>query len=99
MDPNGYILTNHHVVGRADRISVKLNDGRTLDATVVGTEPQTDLAVIRIKETIFPTCGWPTATRWASATGYSPSAARRSRKDHDDRHHQRQGARYRRRAL
>ena len=54
VDPQGYILTNHHVVGRADRISVKLNDGRTLDATVVGTDPQTDLAVIRVQETNLP---------------------------------------------
>jgi serine protease Do len=54
VDPQGYILTNNHVVRRADRISVKLNDGRTLDATVVGTDPQTDLAVIKIRETNLP---------------------------------------------
>jgi serine protease Do len=54
VDSQGYILTNHHVVRRADRISVKLNDGRTLDATVVGTDPQTDLAVIKIRETNLP---------------------------------------------
>jgi serine protease Do len=53
-DPQGYILTNDHVVRRADRISVKLNDGRTLDATVVGTDPQTDIAVIKIRETNLP---------------------------------------------
>jgi serine protease Do len=54
VDPQGYILTNHHVVRRADRISVKLNDGRTLDATVVGTDPQTDLALIKIQGTNLP---------------------------------------------
>lgn len=44
----GYILTNNHVVDGADAISVKLSDGRDVKATVVGTDPKTDLAVIKI---------------------------------------------------
>jgi len=54
VDPQGYILTNYHVVGQADRISVKLNDGRTLDASVVGTDSQTDLAVVKIHASGLP---------------------------------------------
>jgi len=46
--PEGYILTNNHVVEGADAISVKLGDGRDVKATVVGTDPKTDLAVIKI---------------------------------------------------
>ncbi|MBN2655666.1 MAG: Do family serine endopeptidase [Spirochaetales bacterium] len=41
-----YAVTNNHVVGEADEISVKLYDGRTFDATVVGTDSRTDLALI-----------------------------------------------------
>ncbi|MDZ7827443.1 MAG: Do family serine endopeptidase [Gammaproteobacteria bacterium] len=44
----GYIVTNDHVVNRADEISVTLADGRTLDAELVGTDAQVDLAVLRI---------------------------------------------------
>ncbi|WP_374352188.1 Do family serine endopeptidase [Chitinimonas sp.] len=44
----GYIVTNNHVVASADEIQVALSDGRTANATVVGTDPDTDLAVIRI---------------------------------------------------
>jgi serine protease Do len=45
---DGYILTNHHVIAGADRILVTLRDKRVLEATVVGTDPTTDVAVIRI---------------------------------------------------
>ena len=44
----GYILTNNHVVGGADDITVTLQGGRTYKATLVGTDPDTDVAVIRI---------------------------------------------------
>lgn len=45
---NGYLLTNYHVIARADEISVGLKDGRSLKATLIGTDPDTDLAVIQI---------------------------------------------------
>lgn len=44
----GYILTNHHVVANADEIIVLLADGREAEAQVVGTDPETDLAVLHI---------------------------------------------------
>jgi len=45
---NGYILTNFHVIQRADEIVVTLHDGRLVDAEVVGTDQATDLAVLRV---------------------------------------------------
>ncbi len=51
---NGYIVTNNHVVQNADLIEVTLNDKRTYAATIVGTDPMTDLAVIRIEEKNLP---------------------------------------------
>ena len=44
----GYVLTNNHVIARADEISVGLKDGRSLEAKLIGTDPDTDLAVIQI---------------------------------------------------
>jgi len=44
----GYILTNHHVVGDADAIQISLIDGTILDAEIVGSDPATDIAVIKV---------------------------------------------------
>jgi serine protease DegQ len=48
VSPDGFILTNNHVIDAADEIEVVLADGRKAPAKVVGTDPETDLAVIRI---------------------------------------------------
>ena len=48
IDADGSILTNNHVIDRAERINVKLSDGRTLRAHVVGSDPDTDVALIKI---------------------------------------------------
>ena len=49
--PDGYIFTNFHVVESADKINVKLKDGRELPAKGVGTDEKTDVAVIKIDAT------------------------------------------------
>lgn len=46
---DGYIMTNNHVVGDADKVTVQLLDGREFDAEIVGTDPPTDVALIKIK--------------------------------------------------
>jgi len=51
---DGYILTNHHVVKDADEINVVLNDGREFPGTVIGLDPRTDLAVLKIEEKKLP---------------------------------------------
>ena len=48
MSKDGYILTNNHVVGDADRIVVRLHDGQEFDAELIGADPPSDIAVIKI---------------------------------------------------
>lgn len=63
ISPEGYILTNHHVAGRATRITVRLADRQELRATLVGTDPLADLAVLKIdkKDLRDPTVSLPVA--------------------------------------
>ncbi|KAA6437348.1 Do family serine endopeptidase [Rufibacter glacialis] len=51
---NGYVVTNNHVIDRADKIQVILDDKRTYDATLVGTDPNTDIALLKINADNLP---------------------------------------------
>ena len=53
--PDGYIVTNNHVVGDATKIEVTLNNNQTYPATLVGTDPATDVAIIKIEADGLPT--------------------------------------------
>lgn len=52
---DGYIVTNNHVIDKADIISVKLNDGREFKGRIIGTDPSTDLALVKIEGEDLPT--------------------------------------------
>ncbi|MDB5111840.1 MAG: serine protease [Mucilaginibacter sp.] len=54
ISPDGYIVTNNHVVEKADKIEITTNDHRTFKAKVIGTDPNTDLALIKIDATSLP---------------------------------------------
>ena len=54
VDADGHIVTNHHVIANADSISVQLEDGRVAEAHIVGRDPDTDLAVLKINLTPLP---------------------------------------------
>jgi serine peptidase DegS len=54
VDPAGHIVTNHHVIANADSVRVQLADGRVADARIVGRDPDTDLAVLKIDLSPLP---------------------------------------------
>ena len=54
VDEDGHIVTNHHVIANADSISVQLEDGRVAEAHIVGRDPDTDLAVLKINLSPLP---------------------------------------------
>jgi serine protease Do len=58
VESNGFIVTNNHVVSKADEIKVLLNDKREFKGKIVGTDPKTDLAVIKINAADLPTIPW-----------------------------------------
>jgi Do/DeqQ family serine protease len=74
VDPGGTIITNYHVVAEAQEIRVILADEREFEAEVVGTDPLTDIAVMRIKATNVPAVKWGDSERlsigeWVVAVG------------------------------
>jgi serine protease Do len=54
ISPDGYIVTNNHVVAKAEKIQIVTNDHRQFEAKVIGTDPNTDLALIKIDGTNLP---------------------------------------------
>ncbi len=91
IDPNGYIVTNNHVVDRASDIKVYLSNKKDYPAKIIGVDPKTDLAIIKIEATNLPYLKWGNYDELqvgdiVLAVG-SPFANRY------DGHHQRPGAR------
>ena len=58
VSPDGYIVTNNHVIAKADEIKVLLNDKREFVGKVVGTDPKTDVAVVKINAKDLPNVPW-----------------------------------------
>jgi serine protease Do len=58
VSPEGYIVTNNHVIARASDVDVMLADKRTFKAKVIGADPRTDVAVIKIEGKNLPTVPW-----------------------------------------
>ncbi|MGB5023893.1 MAG: Do family serine endopeptidase [Saprospiraceae bacterium] len=54
ISPDGYIITNNHVVENAEKIQVLLNDNREYEAKLIGTDPTTDIALIKIEDSSLP---------------------------------------------
>jgi serine protease Do len=74
---DGYILTNNHVVGDVDKITVELQDGRKFEnAKLIGTDPGSEVALIKIDGDNFPVLPMVIRTRSRSATGWLRSAIR-----------------------
>ncbi|EEF21972.1 Protease degQ precursor, putative, partial [Ricinus communis] len=74
ISPDGYVVTNNHVVENATKVTVRLNDGRELDARIVGRDPLTDLAVLKVNASglayvSFETAARPRVGDWVIAMG------------------------------
>ena len=72
--PDGYIVTNNHVVQNATKIEVTLNNNKTYEATVIGTDPATDVALIKIDAAGLPTLNFADSDKlrlgeWVLAIG------------------------------
>ncbi|MBO4447717.1 MAG: trypsin-like peptidase domain-containing protein, partial [Bacteroidales bacterium] len=74
ISPDGYIVTNNHVVQNASKIEITLNNNKTYEAKVIGTDPATDVALIKIEATGLPTIEFADSDRlrlgeWVLAIG------------------------------
>jgi serine protease Do len=74
VDPKGYILTNHHVVAGADKLTIRLHNGAELQGTVRGSDPKTDLAVVHVEALDLPAASLGDSDKiqvgeWAIAIG------------------------------
>jgi serine protease Do len=74
VDSKGYILTNYHVVAEADKLTVRLLDGKELKGTIQGTDPKTDLAVVHVEAKDLPVAALGDSDKlqvgeWAIAIG------------------------------
>lgn len=75
MSPDGYIVTNDHVAGNATEITVSFTDGKTLEATLVGSDPYSDLALLKVEpeedlhHLNFATDAGPIVGEWVIALG------------------------------
>lgn len=74
VSPDGYILTNNHVVDGADQVTVRLSDRRELDAKVIGSDEQTDIALLKIEASNLPVVSIGDSTQlkpgqWVVAVG------------------------------
>ena len=74
--PDGFLLTNHHVVRGAGRVRVRLNDGREVSGRVVGADPWTDVAVVQADASGLPQRSLVNRPGSGSASSWWPSAAR-----------------------
>lgn len=75
LTPDGYIVTNNHVVENADKIEVQLTDKRTYEAKVIGKDPNTDLALLKVNATDLPIVKMGNSDNvqigeWVLAVGY-----------------------------
>ncbi len=75
ISPDGYIVTNNHVVAGADEVTVTFDDRRTMDAKVLATDASTDIAVLKVKETGLPYMEFGNSDdvkigEWVLAAGY-----------------------------
>ena len=74
ISPNGQILTNSHVVNKADRVTVSFSDGRTVEGKVVGEDPASDIAVVQVQGNNLPSVTLGSSAQvepgqWAIAIG------------------------------
>ena len=94
LSPDGYVLTNAHVVDDANEVTVKLSDKREFKAKVVGTDKRTDVALLKIEATGLQkvTIGDPEQAQGRRMGGGDRQAVRPG-EHHHRRHRQRQGPR------